>query len=40
VADPNRAGAQGFLAAARDFFELVTDAGPDVSLHTLRPRSD
>jgi predicted nicotinamide N-methyase len=38
VADPNRAGAQGFLSAARAFFHLVTERGPDVSLHTLRPR--
>ena len=39
LADPNRAGAQGFFSAARAFFELVTERGPDVSLHTLRPRS-
>jgi predicted nicotinamide N-methyase len=39
VADPNRAGAQGFLSAARAFFHLVTERGQDVSLHTLRPRN-
>ena len=39
VADPNRAGAQGFLSAARAFFHLVSERGPDVSLHTLRPRN-
>jgi predicted nicotinamide N-methyase len=39
VADPNRAGAQGFLSAARAFFHLVSDRGHDVSLHTLRPRN-
>lgn len=38
LADPNRAGAQGFLAAARASFTLVSERGPDVSLHTLRPR--
>ena len=38
VADPNRKGAQGFLAAARARFSLVSDRGPDVSLHTLTPR--
>jgi predicted nicotinamide N-methyase len=38
VADPNRKGAQGFLAAARASFSLVSDRGPDVSLHTLTPR--
>jgi predicted nicotinamide N-methyase len=38
VADPNRAGAQGFLSAARAFFRLVSERGQDVSLHTLRPR--
>jgi predicted nicotinamide N-methyase len=39
VADPNRAGAQGFLSAARASFHLVTDRGQDVSLHTLRLRN-
>jgi predicted nicotinamide N-methyase len=39
VADPNRAGAQGFLSAARAFFTLVSERGPDVSLHLLRPRN-
>jgi 2-polyprenyl-3-methyl-5-hydroxy-6-metoxy-1,4-benzoquinol methylase len=39
LADPNRKGAQGFLAAARAMFELVSDRGPDVSLHTLTPRN-
>jgi predicted nicotinamide N-methyase len=39
LADPNRAGAQGFFSAARASFDLVTERGPDVSLHTLRPRS-
>jgi predicted nicotinamide N-methyase len=38
LADPNRRGAQGFLALARARFELVSDRGPDVSLHTLTPR--
>ena len=38
LADPNRTGAQGFLATARAMFELVSDRGPDVSLHTLTPR--
>jgi predicted nicotinamide N-methyase len=38
VADPNRAGAQGFLSAARASFHLATQRGADVSLHTLRPR--
>ena len=38
LADPNRAGAQGFLSAARAFFHLVSERGQDVSLHTLRPR--
>ncbi|HEY7453571.1 MAG TPA: methyltransferase domain-containing protein [Thermoleophilaceae bacterium] len=32
IADPNRAGAQRFLAA----FEVVSEPGPDVSLHTIR----
>src|SRR5690349_7251093 len=32
IADPNRAGAQHFLA----YFEHETEPGPDVSLHTLR----
>jgi predicted nicotinamide N-methyase len=39
LADPNRQGAQGFLASARAMFELVSDRGPDVSLHTLTPRN-
>jgi predicted nicotinamide N-methyase len=39
LADPNRKGAQGFLAAARAMFELVSDRGPDVSLHMLTPRN-
>jgi predicted nicotinamide N-methyase len=39
LADPNRKGAQGFLATARAMFELVSDRGPDVSLHTLTPRN-
>jgi predicted nicotinamide N-methyase len=39
LADPNRKGAQGFLAAARAMFTLVSDRGPDVSLHTLTPRN-
>ena len=39
LADPNRAGAQGFLSAARAFFHLVSERGQDVSLHTLQPRS-
>jgi predicted nicotinamide N-methyase len=38
LADPNRNGARRFLAAARAFFELVSDRGQDVSLHTLTPR--
>jgi predicted nicotinamide N-methyase len=40
LADPNRAGAQGFLSAARASFHLSTQRGADVSLHTLRPRAD
>jgi predicted nicotinamide N-methyase len=40
LADPNRAGAQGFLSAARASFHLATQRGADVSLHTLRPRAD
>jgi predicted nicotinamide N-methyase len=39
LADPNRKGAQGFLAAARAMFTVVSDRGPDVSLHTLTPRN-
>jgi predicted nicotinamide N-methyase len=39
LADPNRNGARRFLAAARAFFELVSDRGQDVSLHTLTPRN-
>lgn len=38
LADPNRAGAQDFLAAARASFALTSDRGPDISIHTLRPR--
>jgi predicted nicotinamide N-methyase len=38
VADPNRKGAQGFLASARAMFELVSARGAEVSLHTLTPR--
>lgn len=36
LADPNRAGAQDFLAAARATFTLTSDRGPDISIHTLR----
>jgi len=39
LADPNRKGAQGFLATARAMFELVSDRGDAVSLHTLTPRN-
>jgi predicted nicotinamide N-methyase len=39
LADPNRKGAQGFLASARAMFELVSERGPAVSLHTLKPRN-
>ena len=39
LADPNRKGAQGFLASARARFDLVSDRGSDVSLHTLTPRN-
>jgi predicted nicotinamide N-methyase len=39
LADPNRKGAQGFLDAARAKFELVSDRGPDVTLHLLTPRN-
>jgi predicted nicotinamide N-methyase len=39
LADPNRRGAQGFLASARALFDLSSDRGPDVSLHTLTPRN-
>jgi 2-polyprenyl-3-methyl-5-hydroxy-6-metoxy-1,4-benzoquinol methylase len=39
LADPNRNGAQRFLAGARGFFELVSERGRDVSLHTLTPRN-
>jgi len=38
LADPNRKGAQRFLAMARARFALVSERGPDVSLHTLTPR--
>jgi predicted nicotinamide N-methyase len=37
LADPNRKGAQGFLASARARFTLSSERGPDVSLHTLAP---
>jgi predicted nicotinamide N-methyase len=40
LADPNRAGAQRFLSAARACFDLVSERGQHVSLHTLRPRRD
>jgi predicted nicotinamide N-methyase len=39
LADPNRKGAQGFLAAARARFNLTSDRGADVSLHTLTARN-
>ena len=39
LADPNRAGAQGFLSEAQTAFHLATERGKDVSLHTLRPRA-
>jgi predicted nicotinamide N-methyase len=39
LADPNRAGAQRFMSAARAFFDLVSERGQHVSLHTLRPRN-
>jgi predicted nicotinamide N-methyase len=39
LADPNRKGAQDFLAAARGLLKLVSDRGPDVSVHTLTPRN-
>jgi predicted nicotinamide N-methyase len=38
LADPNRAGAQGFLNSALASFHLATQRGTDVTLHTLRPR--
>src|SRR3954451_4206635 len=36
LADPNRAGAQHFLQAARKRFWLQTERGEEVSLHALR----
>ena len=41
LADPGRAGARDFLAAARHLFALETWRDPErerVSVHTLRPR--
>jgi predicted nicotinamide N-methyase len=38
LADPNRAGARDFLAAARKQFTLRSDHGEDVSLHRLARR--
>ncbi|MEA2249557.1 MAG: hypothetical protein QOH46_4086 [Solirubrobacteraceae bacterium] len=38
IADPHRAGAQDFLAAARATFTLRTAGDEDVALHVLRPR--
>jgi predicted nicotinamide N-methyase len=38
LADPNRAGARDFLAAARHSFALDTERGEAVSLHRLTPR--
>jgi predicted nicotinamide N-methyase len=38
LADPNRAGARDFLAAARARFTLRTDRGEAVSLHRLTPK--
>jgi predicted nicotinamide N-methyase len=38
IADPQRAGARDFLAAARASFSVDTRREGDVSLHTLRPR--
>jgi predicted nicotinamide N-methyase len=40
LADPGRAGARDFLAAARGTFAVVSARDGDVALHTLRPRSD
>jgi predicted nicotinamide N-methyase len=40
LADPNRAGARDFLAAARASFTLRTDRGEQVSLHRLTPKPD
>jgi predicted nicotinamide N-methyase len=37
LADPERAGARDFLAAARGTFSLATAHDGDVALHTLRP---
>ena len=38
LADPGRAGARHFLAAARASFFLTTRARDEVNLHSLRPR--
>jgi predicted nicotinamide N-methyase len=38
IADPRRAGARDFLAAARASFALETRQEGDVALHTLRSR--
>jgi predicted nicotinamide N-methyase len=38
IADPQRAGARDFLAAARSTFSVRTRRDGDVSLHTLRRR--
>jgi len=38
LADPGRAGARDFLAAARSTFGLVTEQDDDVRLHTLTRR--
>ncbi|WP_051324283.1 class I SAM-dependent methyltransferase [Candidatus Solirubrobacter pratensis] len=38
IADPGRAGARDFLAAARHTFTLDSIPGEDVTLHTLRRR--
>jgi predicted nicotinamide N-methyase len=38
LADPGRAGARDFLAAARHTFHLRSERGPEVALHTLTRR--
>ena len=38
LADPGRAGARDFLAAARGTFWIHTERAEDVSLHRLRRR--
>jgi predicted nicotinamide N-methyase len=38
LADPDRAGARDFLAAARAMFHLWTQRDGDVALHQLTPR--